>query len=162
MRETRRSLTTESDSYSTSLRLPLPQALDWGNASINTHRSRRRTQLHCSPLNSNNQGWAPSGPGPHLSEGGAADTPSEGRGWPPHPGPTCQWPAQKEKEGGNGWAGEGGELGRWAGLRGRGKRKAGGLAGFGLRREKKKEGRWAGSAYREKGRGERSLGFSFF
>jgi hypothetical protein len=30
MRETRRSLTTENDNYSTSLRLPLPQALDWG------------------------------------------------------------------------------------------------------------------------------------
>jgi hypothetical protein len=53
---------------------------------------------------------------------------------------------RKKKERGNGWADGGGELGWWAGLRERGKRKAGGLAGFGLRREKNKDGRWAGWA----------------
>jgi hypothetical protein len=57
MRETRRSRTTGNDSYSTSLRLPLPRALDWGTASLKTHRSRRRTRLHCSPLNSGKQGF---------------------------------------------------------------------------------------------------------
>jgi hypothetical protein len=30
MRETRMSQTTENDNYSSSLRLPLPQELDWG------------------------------------------------------------------------------------------------------------------------------------
>jgi hypothetical protein len=58
MRETRRSQTTENDSYSLSLRLPLPQALDWGSASLRTHRSRRRILLQSSPLNSDKQGWA--------------------------------------------------------------------------------------------------------
>jgi hypothetical protein len=57
MHETRRSLITENDNYLKSLRLPLPQALDWGTASLKTHRSRWSTCHHCSPLNNGKQGW---------------------------------------------------------------------------------------------------------
>jgi hypothetical protein len=80
-------------------------------------------------------------------------------------GPTCQRRAQKEKGGGRlgrrgraGWATRA-DLRARARARGKKGRRPGVVCGL---KGKKGRGRWAGWAEREKGRGKRGLGFSFF